>query len=108
MKNDIVINFLNKYNSFTKVIATANKKKFDSIDSIYTVNSAIKSLIEIIEQNRIDEIDLDIINNLIHFAEEYLKIIKISSYKEKITSELKNNLQKVRILLEKRAKSLQR
>ena len=50
MKNDIVINFLNKYNSFTKVIATANKKKFDSIDSIYTVNSAIKSLIEIIEQ----------------------------------------------------------
>lgn len=108
MKDNMVIDFLNKYNNFAKVVSTSNKKKFDSIDSIYTVNSAIKSFIEMLEQGKKDEIDPSVINNLMYFTEEYLKRIENSTYKEKVIANLKDNLQKARILLEKNEKLLQR
>ncbi|CDF12004.1 unknown [Mycoplasma sp. CAG:776] len=105
MKDNMVIDFLNKYNNFAKVVSTSNKKKFDSI---YTVNSAIKSFIEMLEQGKKDEIDPSVINNLMYFTEEYLKRIENSTYKEKVITILKDNLQKARILLEKSEKLLQR
>ncbi len=108
MKDNMVIDFLNKYNNFAKVVSTSNKKKFDSIDSIYTVNSAIKSFIEMLEQGKKDEIDPSVINNLMYFTEEYLKRIENSTYKEKVITILKDNLQKARVLLEKSEKLLQR
>ena len=98
MKDNMVIDFLNKYNNFAKVVSTSNKKKFDSIESF----------IEMLEQGKKDEIDPSVINNLMYFTEEYLKRIENSTYKEKVITILKDNLQKARILLEKSEKLLQR
>lgn len=110
MKNDSVIDFLNKYNDFTKVI-TLGKTKLDSIASMYTIDHAINSLIKVVEEKRINEIDSSIINNLIHFTHVYFTIITIpqkETSKRKVLIRLVENLEKLENVLELEEKNIQR
>lgn len=99
---DSVEDFLNKYYLFAKNIHTGNKKKFESIDMIYTVMDAIKALMVVIEENKLNEIDSSTINNLIHFSKVYINTISIPDEltpKKKAIMELMMNMEKLDTLL---------
>lgn len=72
-----VIDFLTKYDRFTKNITTGNKKRFESIEMVYIVNEAIVALINLINENKTSEVDESIINNLVHFSQVYLETITL-------------------------------
>ena len=110
MKNSIE-HFLNKYDRFTKNIVTGNKKKFESIEMAYIVNDAIIALIDLINVNKVEEIDQSIINNLIHFSKVYLNTISIPDNltpKKKVIVELQINMEKLDNLQKNKENELKR
>ena len=99
---DSVEIFLDKYYFFAKNIHTGNKKKFESIDMIYIVMDAIKALMVVIEENKLNEIDSSTINNLIHFSKVYINTIPIPDEltpKKKAIMEIIMNMEKLDTLL---------
>lgn len=99
---DSVENFLDNYYFFAKNIHTGNKKKFESINMLYTVMDAIKALMVVIEENRLNEIDSSTINNLVHFSKVYINTIPIPDKptpKKQVIMELMMNMEKLDTLL---------
>lgn len=98
---DSVEEFQDNYYFFVHHI-TSNKKQLETLETIYVVMDAVKSLIKLIEENRSNEVDPASINNLVHFSKVYINTITIPDKitpKKQVIMELIRSIEKLDTIL---------
>jgi len=95
---DTIREFYIKYEVFVKKVTTGNKRKFESIETIQSVNEVLELLIKAKEFNLIEKIDNYMIYNVLLITKIFIHKLKepsnFTSKKIPIIN-LKNNLNRL-------------
>jgi hypothetical protein len=81
--NELVKDFYENYYKFASHVTTKSKTKFESIDTLSSVVNVLDSLIKVIENNLLDEINKSDVYNTLLIAKMYSKKVKMPSDKSR-------------------------
>ena len=87
---NIVIDFYNKYDNFTRLL---NKRSINNYNTIELINITLEALIKVYEANLYDQIDKSVLYNLLMCSKICVKRFNYNNNKNIET--LKNNLNRL-------------